>query len=150
MSNNIINPSNSKAFSGIIYNFCDRMVASTNCENSMTEVMPLKDVTDTFARVSKRVDDKFNSSDRGKELLYKVSYYKIPYSKDSINWLELIDEVAYYEKLLEESYNLGIDWDISEYDVVGLKQEIEYHISQERANQEDLYHSFYNKFSLGV
>ncbi len=150
MSNYIKNSLISKAFTGAVCDFCDRIKLNETSENSMIEVMPLKDVTVTSARMSKRVDNRLLLSDRGQELLNKATYYRIPYTKNNFNWFELIDEVAHYEMLLEEAHDLGIDWDISEYDPVGLEQEIEYRMRQERAQQQDLYRSFYSNFSLGV
>jgi hypothetical protein len=150
MSNYIKNSLISKAFTGAVCDFCDRIKLNETSENSMIEVMPLKDVTETLAKTSEKVENKLLLSDRGQELLRKVSYYKIPLNKNKLNWLELIDEVAHYEMLLEEAHDLGIDWDISEYDPVGLEQEIEYRMRQERAQQQDLYRSFYSNFSLGV
>lgn len=147
-------------------NICDRIISQIDCERIMSLVnmpnlgavdkdrtdfgLPLKDVTNTFKNISQRVDVKFLSSERGKELLNKASYYKIPLNKDNLNLLHLIDEVADYELLLEEANNLGIDWDISEYDPMALQQEIEYYERQEREAQMDLYHSFYNPRVLGV
>lgn len=133
-----------------ICKFCDRIFTNTNCESSMLEVIPLKDVTNTFKNISKRVDHKFLLSKRGEELLSKAVYYKIPLDKDNINRYNLIDEVAEYELLLEEADELGVDWDISEYDPVALQQEIEYRLRQERANQRDLYRDYYNSCVLGV
>lgn len=150
MDNNAKNLPINQGITGTICKFCDRILANMNCEQNMTEVMSLKDVTNTFQNIAKRVDNKFLSSKRGKELLNKVSYYKIPIDKDNINYLELIDEVGHYELLLEEAYNLHIDWDISDYDPVALQQEIDYYARKEHQAQMDLYHSFYNPCVLGV
>jgi hypothetical protein len=150
MDNNAKNLPINQGITGTICKFCDRILANMNCESSVTEVMPLKDVTNTFKNICQRVDIKFLSSERGKELLNKAAYYKIPLDKDNINRYDLIDEVADYELLLEEANNLGIDWDISEYDPIALQQEIDYYARKEREAQMDLYHSFYNPRVLGV
>lgn len=55
-----------------------------------------------------------------------------------------------YNLLLKEADNLGIDWDESVYDPVGLEQEIEYKIEQERESQKDLYYGYYNSCVLGI
>lgn len=150
MSNNAKNLPINQVITKTICKICDKMFTNTNCENPMLEVMPLEDVTNTFKNISKRVNHKFLSSERGKELLKKAAYYKIPLDKDNINRYDLIDEVADYELLLEKAYNLGIDWDISEYDPTALQQEIDYYARKERQAQMDLYHSFYNSRMLGV
>lgn len=156
----------SKGINGAICNICDRMISQIDCERIMSLVnmpnlgvvdevrtdfgLPLKDVTNTLKNISDRAENKFLLGARGKELLDKVSQYRIPIDKNNLNWFDLIDEVADYELLLEEAYSLGIDWDISEYDPVALQQEIDYYERQEREAQQDLYHSFYNPRVLGV
>ena len=150
MSDNAKNLPINQVISGAVCKFCDNMLTNMNCENIMFNILPLKDVTETLSRTSERVDTRFESSDRGQELLNKASYYKIPIDKDNLNWLELIDDVGHYELLLEEADNLHIEWDISEYDPVGLQQEIEYRARQEREDQRDLYRSYYNPCVLGV
>ena len=150
MSNNAKNLPINQVITKTICNFCDKMISNIKCESYVAEVMPLKDVTNTFKNISHRVDVRFLSSERGGDLLRKAIYYKIPLDKYNINRYDLIDEVAEYELLLEEAYRIGIDWDISEYDPVALQQEIDYYERQEREAQMDLYHSFYNPRVLGV
>jgi hypothetical protein len=156
----------SKGISGVVCNICDRMISQIDCERIMSLVnmpnvgvvdevrtdfgLPLKDVTNTLKNISERADNKFLLGDRGKELLDKVSQYRIPIDKNNLNWFDLIDEVADYELLLEEAYRAGVDWDISEYDPVALQQEIEYYERREREAQQDLYRSFYSQPCLGV
>lgn len=152
MSNYTKNPIESKGITNAICNFCDRIITDvkTNCENSMLNLIPFKDVSTILANKSTHVDTKFKASDRGEELLRKASHYKIPLDTNNINWLDLIDEVADYELLLEEAYDKNVDWDMSEYDPIALKQEIEYQERLEREAQVDLYRSFYNPCNLGV
>lgn len=167
MSYNIKKPLISKGISFSTCNICDRIISNIDCERMMTFIqdtpkmgvtheantdfgLPLKDIKNTFKNVFERANNKFLLGERGKELINKVSQYKIPLDKDNLNWLDLIDEVADYELLLEEAYDLGVDWDTSVYDPVGLQQEIEYYERQERAAQADLYRSFYNPCMLGV
>ena len=150
MDNNAKNLPINQGITKTICKFCDRILTKSNCENLMLNFITLKDVTETSVKMSKKVDNKFLLSQKGKELIAKASYYKIPHTTNNLNWLELIEEVADYELLLEEADNLHIDWDISEYDPVALQQEIEYRACQERENQRDLYRDYYNSCVLGV
>ena len=55
----------------------------------------------------------------------------------------LENKIDEWENLLSQAEELGIDWDESDYDVVGLEQEIE---TSERAEYEargDMYSSYY-------
>ena len=56
----------------------------------------------------------------------------------------LEDDIYEWEKLLSKSNRLGISWDISEYDVVALEQEIEYGERSEWNTSNSLYGSFYS------
>jgi len=56
----------------------------------------------------------------------------------------LEDDIYEWEKLLSKSNRLGISWDISEYDVVALEQEIEYSERSEWNTSNSLYGSFYS------
>ena len=80
-------------------------------------------VREAMSRMAKRVYENRLGSKRGEELLAKVEEYNIPYDADSINWLQLINEVETYEELLSEADEYNIAWDLSEYDPVGLQQE---------------------------
>ncbi|KAF4531104.1 hypothetical protein B566_EDAN019133, partial [Ephemera danica] len=81
---------------------------------------------EAMSRMAKRVYDNMLGSERGEELLSKAEEYNIPYEEDCINWLKLINDVESYEELLAEAEEYNIAWDLSEYDPVGLQQEIEY------------------------
>ena len=151
MNNNAKKVTVNQALSGKNVINCGIMLAKISCEYiTMAKTLPLKDVSKTLSRKSKRVDARFKSSDRGQELLSKASHYKIPVDRNNLNWFELIDEVARYEMLLEDAHDLGIEWDISYYDVIGLEQEIEHFRDDARAEQHELYHSYYNPVTLGV
>lgn len=83
------------------------------------------------------------------EILDKAYKYNIPYiNEHDLSLLE--DKIDEWEDLIYQAEELGIDWDISEYDLVALEQEIEYHERQKREAELDLYHSFYNQYNLGV
>ena len=56
----------------------------------------------------------------------------------------LEDDIYEWEQLLSKANRLGISWDISEYDVVALEQEIEYSERSEWNTSNYLYGSFYS------
>jgi len=97
-----------------------------------------------IARMAKRVHDNMLGSERGEELLAKAEECNIPYEADSINWLKLINDVETYEELLAEADEYNIAWDLSEYDPVGLQQEIEYCVSASRAETNGLHRDYFN------
>lgn len=99
---------------------------------------------EAMARMAKRVYDNMLGSERGEELLTKAEKYNIPYEADSINWLKLINDVETYEELLAEADEYNIAWDLSEYDPVGLQQEIEYCVSASRAETNGLHRDYFN------
>ncbi len=87
-------------------------------------------------------------SSRGTEILEKADSYNIPYTRNSLNWLDLIDEIAVYETLLEEADINNIDWDTSEYDPVALKQEIDYIERQDSCSQRELHSEYYSNIRV--
>jgi len=97
---------------------------------------------EAMSRMAKRVYENIIGSERGEELLSKAEEYNIPYEADCVNWLKLINEVETYEGLLSEADEYNIAWDLSEYDPVGLQQEIEYCVSASRSKTNDL-HRYY-------
>ena len=99
---------------------------------------------DAMSRMAKRVYENMLGSERGEELLAKAEKYNIPYKADSINWLKLINEVETYEELLSEADEYNIAWDLSEYDPVGLQQEIEYCVRSGVAETRDLYRDYFD------
>ena len=147
-------------------NNCDIIMLS-KCENYMRDIQTtpqfhsaktnisdidlgqsVHEIAASLIHMSDRSYNKMFESTRGAELLDKADELNIPYIKDSINWLELINEVAIYETLLEEAYDRNIDWNTSEYDPVSLQQEIDYWVHQELVSREDLRNNYYA--SLGV
>lgn len=97
---------------------------------------------EAMARMAKRVYENMLGSERGQELLSKAEEYNIPYDKNYINWLELINLVEEYEVLLLRAEEYNIAWDLSEYDPLGLQQEIDYCIHSNRRETNDLYRDY--------
>ena len=166
MSDNNKITSENQSNSSNLSNNCDILTLS-KCENYMRDIQTtpkfhsaktdisdidlgqsVHEVAASLIRMSDRSYNKMFESTRGAELLDKADELNIPYIKDSINWLELIDEIAIYETLLEEAYDRNIDWNTSEYDPVALQQQIDYCIHQESVSREDLRNNYYA--SLGV
>lgn len=87
--------------------------------------MSTRQLVELFARKAKSAYERMLISERGKELLSKADEFNIPFDKDSINWLALIDEIEQYEKLIEKANQLGLNWDYHYYDPIGLEQAIE-------------------------
>ena len=159
MNNNTkILPTN-QGITRTICKFCDRILVKSNCESSM-----LKDVTNTFNNTPKILEDLSKNDDNQiilkgylsrksqelrkildpviVELLDKAYKYNIPYINEySFSTLE--NKIDEWENLLSQAEELGIDWDESEYDVVGLQQEIEYSERSEYEDRSDLYGSYY-------
>ncbi len=92
----------------------------------------LERIREAFARSGQRAYIKMLVSDRGQEILADADKYMIPYDKDNIDWLRLIDQIENYEPLLKEAEEHDVKWDYKLYDPIGLKQQIEECISQER------------------
>lgn len=102
----------------------------------------LDSAKEAMSRMAKRVYENMLGSERGEELLSKAEEYNIPYDKDYINWLELINLVEEYETLLLQADEYNIAWDLSEYDPLGLQQEIDYYIHGSRRETNDLYRDY--------
>ena len=95
-----------------------------------------------MSRMAKRVYENMLGSERGEEVLAKAEEYNIPYDKNFINWLELINLIEEYESLLLRADEYNIDWDLSEYDPIGLQQEIDCCIHSARMETNDLYRDY--------
>lgn len=104
----------------------------------------LDSAKEAMARMAKRVYENMLGSERGEELLAKAKEYNIPYDKNYINWLVLINVVEEYEALLLQANEYNIDWDLSEYDPIGLQQEIDYCIHGSRKETNDLYRDYFD------
>lgn len=101
----------------------------------------LDSLRESIKRMAVMSEQKMLQSERGQTLLAKAEQYDIPYDKDDIDWLDLIDVVRDYEKLLQRVEEYNIDWDISYYDPVGLEQTIEEHLHKSRKEKEELHWS---------
>jgi len=77
-----------------------------------------------------------------KEQMARADKYNIPYDCYNVNFLELSYKIDHYEMLLEEAKDLGIYWEISDYDVVALEQEIEAHKESERRSRDAMYSEY--------
>jgi hypothetical protein len=76
--------------------------------------------------------------------------YNIPFNIENVNFLELSYKIDEYERLLDQAQDYCINWDISEYDPVALRQEIE---DQERISSyenNNLCNYFYSTRGLEV
>ena len=76
--------------------------------------------------------------------------YNIPFNIENVNFLELSYKIDEYERLLDQAQDYCINWDISEYDPIALRQEIE---DQERISSyenNDLCNYFYSTRGLEV
>jgi len=77
------------------------------------------------------------------DLLHDLKKYNIPYNENSCA-IELNDQISEYQDLLNQAEECYIDWDVSVYDPVGLKQEIESKISEARKAYQDQNRDYYN------
>lgn len=73
-----------------------------------------------FARIGLRTRKAFI-----KEQTARADKYNITYDIESVNFLELEQEIDAYEELIEKAKKYCFSWDYSIYDPVGLQQEIE-------------------------
>ena len=77
-----------------------------------------------------------------KEKMARADKYNIPYNCYNVDFLELSYEIDRYEMLLEEARDLGIYWEISDYDIVALEQEIESYKESERKSRDLMYSDY--------
>lgn len=92
---------------------------------------------ETFTRIGARARKAFI-----KEQMARADKYNIPYDCYNVNFLELSYKIDQYEMLLEEAKDLGIYWEISDYDMVALEQEIEAHKESERRSRDAMYSDY--------
>jgi hypothetical protein len=151
---------------------CDTMTyKSTSCELSMTKkvILPkeamqllsnlealkeagkayfqrnsqkaLPDHISEFPKFHEAKEGKVELSDI-KEQMARADKYNIPYDCYNVNFLELSYKIDQYEMLLEDAKDLGIYWEISDYDPVALEQEIEAHKESERRSRDAMYSDY--------
>lgn len=100
----------------------------------------LDNLKESFQRIAERVNQQMLESERGKKLIATAEEYGIPYNKDDIDWLHLMDLVQEYEALLKQAKECNLDWDTGYYDPIELEQKIEEHLFHEsREERRDLY-----------
>ena len=85
-----------------------------------------------------------------KEQMARADKYNIPYNCYNVDFLELSYEIDRYEMLLEEAKELGIYWEISDYDIVALEQEIESYKESERRSRDLMYSDYLSSRRVAV
>lgn len=75
---------------------------------------------ETFARIGARARLSFIEEQIDRAMVYNINHET--YGDD---YYRLMQDIDKYEFLLEKAEQLGISWDISEYDPIALEQEIE-------------------------
>ena len=85
-----------------------------------------------------------------KEQMARADKYNIPYDCYNVNFLELSYKIDQYEMLLEEAKELGIYWEISDYDPVALEQEIESYKESERRSRDLMYSDYLHSRRVAV
>lgn len=75
---------------------------------------------ETFDRINERAREAFRE-----QQIERASFYNIPYKSYGENYYQLMVDIDKYEYLLEKAKDYCVDWDISEYDLLALEQEIE-------------------------
>ena len=99
--------------------------------------IPIQDLRDLLVRASKRAYEKELDSERGRQTISKVIKYNIPFDKDDIDFLDLMDKISEYEYLLKRAVEFGIDWEEGDYDIAQLEHEIEIASSEPRRGSND-------------
>ena len=116
----------------------DHISESPKFHESKEDAVELSDSTkETFTRIGDRARKAFI-----KEQMARADKYNIPYNCYNVNFLELSYKIDHYEMLLEEAKDLGIYWEISDYDPVALEQEIESYKENERKSRDLMYSDY--------
>ncbi len=89
-------------------------------ENKAQIVELSQSARDTFARIGGGAREAFRE-----QQIERASFYNIPYKSYGENYYQLMIDIDKYEYLLEKAKDYCVDWDISEYDLLALEQEIE-------------------------
>ena len=92
---------------------------------------------ETLSRIGARARKEFIE-----EQTARAFQYNIPFDIQNVNFLELGQKIDEYEELLTTARKQGIDWDISQYDTVHLRQAIDDQESYYRQERNDLYSCF--------
>ena len=106
---------------------------------NITEAPKFHEVLDDqIENVRKQVQESF-----ARQQVTRAKKYNVPYSFYTVDIYELSKEIDCYEFLLGEAKDLGIYWDISEYDPVALEQEIEAYRESERTSNNLMYSDYF-------
>ena len=100
---------------------------------------------ETFTRIGARARKAFIE-----EQIERADKYNIPYNSSNVDFLKLSYEIDQYEMLLEEAKELGIYWEISDYDPVTLEQEIENYKESEKRNRDLMYNDYLHSRRVAV
>lgn len=108
------------------------IVAQTN----PTETDNLEEAKLAIQRRSHAVLWNLLISERGRSIIVKAAEYQIPYDEEFDSLTKLLFQIDDYEQLLEEAKNYNINWDISEYDPIGLEDAV---FEAEQAEKQGVY-----------
>lgn len=100
---------------------------------------------ETFTRIGFRAREAFIE-----EQIERANKYNIPYNSSNFDFLKLSYEIDKYEMLLEEAKDLGIYWEISDYDPVALEQEIEACKESEKRSRDLMYSDYLHSRRVAV
>lgn len=116
----------------------DHISETPKFHEAKTESVELTDsAKETFTRIGARARKAFIE-----EQIERADKYNIPYDSSNVDFLKLSYEIDKYEMLLEEAKDLGIYWEISDYDPVALEQEIEACKESERKSRDLMYSDY--------
>ena len=116
----------------------DHISETPKFHESKEDAVELSDsAKETFTRIGARARKAFI-----KEQMARADKYNIPYNCYNVDFLNLSHKIDHYEMLLEEAKDLGIYWEISDYDPVALEQEIEAHKESERRSRNAMYSDY--------
>ena len=131
---------------------CDR-IGEESCKKTMSNIftsptfhvkeedpersdygMPLEQLVELLARKASSAYEQMLISERGQEVISQALKYHIPFDKQNIDFLDLIDQLEDYEVLIKRADELQVDWDSSYYDPMAIEQAI--FDSEQQADQE--------------
>lgn len=116
----------------------DHISETPKFHEAKTESVELTDsAKETFARIGFRAREAFIE-----EQIERADKYNIPYNSSNVDFLKLSYEIDQYEMLLEEAKDLGIYWEISDYDPVALEQEMEACKESEKRSRDLMYSDY--------
>lgn len=124
----------------------DHISETPKFHEAKEEKLELSDsAKETFARIGTRAKNQFV-----KEQMKRADKYNVPYNCHNVDFLELSYKIDQYEMLLEEAKELGIYWEISDYDPIALEQEIENHKESERRSRDHMYSDYLHSRRVAV